>query len=84
MIGVIDDHTCLVYCELHATENEITVSATLKRAVSWFLEQGCGAVQAVMSDNARCYSTSRLFAGTLAELGGARRCRTSVPSSPNP
>jgi transposase InsO family protein len=69
VIGVIDDHTRLVYCELHSIENAITVSATLKRAVAWFLEQGCEPVQAVMSDNAKCYSESRLFASTLAELG---------------
>lgn len=69
VIGVIDDHTRLVYCELHSIENAITVSATLKRAVAWFLQQGCQPVQAVMSDNAKCYSESRLFAGTLAELG---------------
>lgn len=69
VIGVIDDHTRLAYCELHADENAIAVSATLKRAAQWFREQGCGPVQAVMSDNALCYSRSRLFATTLAELG---------------
>ena len=36
MIGVIDDHTRLAYCELHAAENAITVSATLRRAAAWF------------------------------------------------
>jgi transposase InsO family protein len=69
VIGVIDDHSRLVYCELHSAENTITVSATLRRACRWFLEQGCVPVQAVMSDNAKCYSQSRLFASTLAELG---------------
>ena len=68
VIGVIDDHTRLAYCELHAAENAITVSATLRRAASWFAEQGCGPVQAVMSDNAKCYSTSLAFRDTLAEL----------------
>ena len=69
MIGVIDDHTRLAYCELHAAENAINVSATLRRAPAWFTEQGCGPVQAVMSDNAKCYSTSFAFRDTLAELG---------------
>ena len=32
-------------------------------------EQGCGPVQAVMSDNAKCYATSFQFRETLAELG---------------
>lgn len=69
VIGVIDDHTRLAYCELHAAENAQTVSATLKHATAWFAEQGCGPVEAVMSDNARCYSTSFVFRDTLAELG---------------
>jgi transposase InsO family protein len=69
VIGVIDDHTRLAYCELHGTENAITVSATLRRAARWFREQGCGPVQAVMSDNARCYSTSHQFRDTLVDLG---------------
>ena len=69
MIGVIDDHTRLAYCELHAAENAITVSATLRRAAAWMAEQGCGPLEAVMSDNARCYSTSHQFRDTLAGLG---------------
>src|SRR4051794_1841065 len=68
VIGVCDDHTRLAYCELHSAENAANVSATLKRAASWFTEQGCGPVQAVMSDNAKCYSTSREFRQALDEL----------------
>jgi transposase InsO family protein len=68
VIGVIDDHTRLVYCEIHSAENALTVSATLRRAAAWFTEQGCGAVQAVMSDNAKCYANSHQFRDTLAEL----------------
>src|SRR3954463_5302217 len=62
VIGVIDDHTRLAYCEIHAAETAVTVSATLTRATQWFTEQGCGPVQAVMSDNAKCYAESHLFA----------------------
>ena len=69
MIGVIDDHTRLAYCEIHAAENAHNVSATLRRASVWFREQGCGPVQAVMSDNAKCYATSHDFRDALAELG---------------
>ena len=68
VIGVIDDHTRLAYCELHGAENKHTVSATLRRASVWFREQGCGPVQAVMSDNALCYARSNEFRDTLAEL----------------
>ena len=69
VVGVVDDHTRLAYCELHAAENAIAVSTCLRRAARWFQEQGCGPVQAVMSDNAKCYSTSHQFRDTLAELG---------------
>jgi transposase InsO family protein len=68
VIGVVDDHTRLAYCELHAGETAQAVSITLKRAAAWFKAQGCGPVQAVMSDNAKCYATSRHFAQTLTEL----------------
>ncbi len=69
VIGVIDDHTRLAYCELHSAENALTVSATLRRAAAWMLEQGCGPIQAVMSDNAKCYATSFEFRHTLRDLG---------------
>jgi transposase InsO family protein len=69
VIGVIDDHTRLAYCEIHGAENKHTVSVTLRRAAAWMTEQGCGPVQAVMSDNAKCYATSREFRDTLTELG---------------
>ena len=69
VVGVVDDRTRLAYCELHGAENAQTVSATLRRAAAWMAEQGCGPPQAVMSDNAKCYSTSHAFRATLAELG---------------
>lgn len=69
VIGVIDDHTRLAYCELHSAENAINVSATLRRSAGWFREQGCRAVQAVMSDNAKCYSQSLAFSQALSCLG---------------
>jgi transposase InsO family protein len=68
VIGVLDDHTRLTYCELHADENAATVTATLRRAARWFRDQGCGPVQAVMSDNHKAY-TSLAFTGLLTELG---------------
>jgi transposase InsO family protein len=68
VLGVVDDHTRLAYCELHSSETAETVTATLRRAVTWFAEQGCGPVQAVMSDNHKAY-TSQAFTGLLAELG---------------
>src|SRR3954463_8168424 len=67
--GVIDDHPRLAYCEIHAAETAVTVSATLRRAAQWFRAHGCGPVQAVMSDNAKCYARSHAFRDTLAQLG---------------
>lgn len=68
VIGVIDDHTRLAYTEIHSGETADAVSATLRRAAAWMIEQGCGPVQAVMSDNAKCYATSHQFRHTLADL----------------
>jgi transposase InsO family protein len=74
VIAVQDDHSRVVYAELHGAENTHTVSITLRRAAAWFAAQGCGPVQAVMSDNACCYTKSTQFPALLAELG-ARHIR---------
>jgi len=68
VIGVLDDHSRLVYAELHASETAQAVSITLRRAAVWMREQGCGPIEAVMSDNAKAY-TSHAFQNTLTELG---------------
>ena len=69
VIAVQDDHSRMVYAELHSGETAENVSITLRRAAAWFAEQGCGPLEAVMSDNAKCYSTSHAFRDTLTELG---------------
>src|SRR5215210_9077934 len=61
VIGVIDDHPRLSYCELHSAETGHAAAATLRRAAAWFAEQGCGPAQAVMSDNHKAYATSVVF-----------------------
>jgi transposase InsO family protein len=73
VIAVQDDHTRLIYAELHSSENAANVSITLRRGAAWMREQGCGALEAVMSDNAKCY-TGHQFAHTLTELS-ARHIR---------
>jgi transposase InsO family protein len=73
VIAVQDDHTRVVYAELHGAENAANVSLTLRRGAAWMREQGLGPVEAVLSDNAKCY-TGHLFAQTLDELG-ARHIR---------
>ena len=73
MIAVQDDHTRLIYAELHSAENAANVSITLKRGAAWIRELGLGPVEAVLSDNAKCY-TGHQFAQTLGKLG-ARHIR---------
>jgi transposase InsO family protein len=68
VIGVLDDHSRLVYAELHAAETALAVTTTLRRAIEWMREHGCGPSEAVMSDNAKAY-TSHAFQAALAELG---------------
>jgi transposase InsO family protein len=67
VVSVIDDHSRLAYSELHSGETGETVSATLRRAAAWMREQGCGPVEAVMTDNHKAY-TSLVFRALLTEL----------------
>ncbi|MGH2803680.1 MAG: hypothetical protein ACRDL4_11635 [Thermoleophilaceae bacterium] len=53
VVSVLDDHSRLADSELHSCETAATVTATLRRAEHWMREQGCGPVEAVMSDNQR-------------------------------
>lgn len=69
VIAVQDDHTRLVYAELHSAENAANVSITLRRGAAWMREQGLGRVEAVMSDNAFAYTKGTRFSDVLAELG---------------
>jgi transposase InsO family protein len=79
VISVIDDHSRLAYCELHSAEDRFTTTATLRRAAVWMTEQGCGPLQAVMSDNHKAY-TSHHFQALLGELGA--RHITTPPYTP--
>jgi hypothetical protein len=68
VIGVIDDHARLAYCEIHAAENAATVSGILRRAARWFIDQGCGPAQAVMPSATRA-------------TGSPPRSRSSAPAT---
>ena len=68
MISVLDDRTRLAYAELHSVEERWSASVTLRRAVELFAELGCGAPEAVMSDNHKAY-TSHRFQAQLRRLG---------------
>jgi len=68
VVSVVDDHSRLAYSELHSTETGRTVTAALGRAARWMREQGCGPVEAVMTDNHKAY-TSLEFRALISELG---------------
>ena len=51
---VIDDHSRLAYAEIHTDEKATTAIGVLRRAVTWFADQGV-MVQRVLSDNGSAY-----------------------------
>jgi transposase InsO family protein len=65
---VIDDHTRLAYVELHRHDRGDIAAAVLTRAATWMRQQGCGPVQAVMTDNAFAYTKSNAFTAALTTL----------------
>jgi transposase InsO family protein len=65
---VIDDHSRLAYVEIHRHDRGDIAAAVLQRAATWMVEQGCGPVQAVMTDNALAYRRSRHFKAALEQL----------------
>ena len=66
---IVDDRTRLAYVELHSADSTAAAAATLRRAAAWFAEQGCGPLEAVMTDNAFVYRHGRAYQQTLAQLG---------------
>lgn len=66
---VVDDRSRLAYVELQPDQRGETCAAVLGRAIAWMALQGCGPTQAVMSDNARNYTTSRAFLEAVAAAG---------------
>lgn len=72
---VVDDHTRLAYLEIHPHDRGEIAAAVLQRAAAWMTEQGCGPVQAVMTDNAFVYTRNHVFGAALEQLN-ARHIRT--------
>jgi len=72
--AVVDEHSRLAYCEIHADERAATVVGFLERALAFFAEHGV-TVRRVMTDNAWAYTHSR----RLRELLGMTSA-TSAPS----
>jgi transposase InsO family protein len=79
VVSVVDDHSRLAYCELHSAEDRWSTTATLTRAADWMAQQGCGPIEAVMSDNHKAYG-SHHFQALLSQLGA--RHITTPPYTP--
>ena len=65
--SVLDDHSRVVYSEIHDDERKETAAAVLRRAAAWFAARGVR-IERVLSDNGSCYR-SRHWRDTCAELG---------------
>lgn len=72
---VVDDKSRLAYVELHPQADGETAARVLSRAVVFFAELGLAPPEAVMTDNALCYTQSRAFQAVLTRIG-ARHIRT--------
>jgi transposase InsO family protein len=55
--SVLDDHSRVVYAEVHNDERKETAVAVLRRAVFWFLARGI-VIEDVLSDNGSCYRSN--------------------------
>jgi transposase InsO family protein len=55
--SVLDDHSRVVYSEVHDDERKETATAVLRRAVFWFAARGV-VVKKVISDNGSCYRSN--------------------------
>lgn len=64
----IDDHSRYAYVEVHPDERGETCTGFLLRTASHLAERGIR-VERVMTDQAKNYTLSRVFAGAIDELG---------------
>jgi hypothetical protein len=71
--SALDDHSRLVYSEIHDDETRETAVAFWQRAHAWFSQHGIN-VERVLTDNGSCYR-SFAWRDTLAETG-VRHLRT--------
>ena len=63
--AIVDDHSRLVYVELHTDERAATVTAFTQRALAWFESNGIHAKR-LMTDNAFTYVHNRSLRELLA------------------
>lgn len=65
--SVIDDHSRVVYSEVHDDETALTATGVLARAVDWFAARGI-TIERVLSDNGSAYK-SHLWRQVCDQLG---------------
>ena len=65
----IDDHSRYAYVEQHIDEKGDTCARFLARALRHFTDLGLAPAEAVMTDNARNYRSSKIFQETLRAHG---------------
>ena len=62
----VDDYTRLAYAEVHPSESGKYATAFFRRALRWF--EGLGIrCERLLTDNAKCYSTSKAFLALCTE-----------------
>jgi transposase InsO family protein len=66
--AIVDDHSRLVYVELHDDERAATVTGFVERALAFFAEHGIG-VKRLMTDNGFSYVKNRSLRELLARRG---------------
>ncbi len=77
--SAIDAHSRLAYSEILADELGVTCAAFWSRALQFFVDHAI-TVEAVMTDNARNYTTSRAFQHAIAGIEH-RRIRSRRPQT---
>ena len=65
---VIDDHSRVAYAEVHSREDATTNHDCLVRALRFYAQLGLDPPDAVMTDNAKVYTRSRLFQSLITQL----------------
>jgi transposase InsO family protein len=65
---VIDDHSRVAYAEVHPREDATTNHDCLVRALSFYAQLGLDPPDAVMTDNAKVYTRSRIFNALLTQI----------------
>jgi Integrase core domain len=77
--AAVDDHSRLVYVEIHPDEQAATACGFWTRTRAWFAERGI-TVQRVLTDNGACYR-SHLWRQLLQRQGVTPQANPAVPAS---